>query len=1353
MTGSRKTPESSGRIRPVLAVLGFVSLAAGALLCHDFVLGGGSSPGRPSAPGGGQGPTSHRASRDPRISKDTDPADASSGDFVQERTDVCLPGKGGLHFACTFTYRSRSAINGCFGYGWDMSLNRRVRKLASGNVLALRGDNTRIEFVRTGPGAYIAPAGVLEALIENPSGTFTIAGKNGRREHYDVDGNIVQLEDRNGNTITLTYEPGGPKPVIGPSAYFVNQAEGVIARDFRVASATDAGGRTITFSYDVKGRLQSIAWAGRQVAYAYDFPGNQVGVTYPATPAAPSGSTTSYGYDAGHNLVTITNPLGSTIVTNTYDAFDRVAQQTFGAGTTQIAYFDAAGQPAGANPVAYAVITDRNGNVTRFDFAGGRITRIEEMTDGIPAGEPPSYVTTIAYDAAGNRTRVQYPRGDAAEMTYDARANVVEVRRKRIGVPAGQNDPGDAVTTFTYEPVFDQVTSMTDPRGHTTAFAYDASGNLVQVTHPPVGGSAAQTTFTYDASGNRVTETDPNGNVSSYSYDPASGDLLQVTRGVGSAAQTTVFTYTRDAVGQVRSVTDGEGNTTQIARDLSGHVVRVTAPQPFGYVIHLRYDAARNLVQIDEQAKASTPGPTPPAGSTNPADDWRSTAFTYDALGQRTSLRSDAGAVWTWAFDANGNRTMATDPIGRTTTYTFDERDLVVRILDAAGAATNFLHDANRNLVRITDPNGNATNYAYDDFGRPIRTTYADGSFESRTYDAAGNIATRTNARGQTVTYAHDARNRPTTKVTPAETSTYTYDAAGNLLSAQDADVGIAFEYDALNRLVAEITHPLTDTHFRYATTYWGNSLPKRITTPDQGTIDLIWNQLGRLSRVWAYGGQAWASFEQNPLGQLSAIVRGNGVRTDLRRDAAGNAVETVHRTAQTEIARTYDAWNLLGRQTARSDASGRHRWYYDAVDQPTGVSHPAGYPYPSCSRTYDAAGNVHGITCGSGAVPVTSNVLNQCTGVGGASRTYDLDGNLLTAPGRSCSYDAENLLQQCQGPTTTSDHAYDGLARLYESSTGATTTRSLRLAQYIIGRVDGTGALTLRHVPAFVFRAPIATSVGGNWYYPLADDSGTVTHLTDASGSVVESYAYRFDGHRTPSSAIGNEFGYLGCRHDTASGLLEFDSKFYFLDDYTTRLSRDSLSGTPGDFRFAAAGSAYAFLETLSWAEESGRGPVTTLRSDAIDSILDYGIGGKFSFVELQPYDPSFPSLYQLSNSGVLAFLKGIEPYGSTGFTGSVASAFPGSGAPAVPAFPGTGSFTPVGAQDPNQLDDGGAARSFDSWAELIKKDLPSVPAADSGEAGLRHQDAIIRAYELAAEQINRILRRIDRTRGCAPK
>ena len=104
----------------------------------DLVMGGGFSPSRPEAPGGQTPPCQYKCEDHPDVESDTDPIDIHRGEFVETRPDVFIPNRG-FDLAVAFTYRSRSAINSHWGYGWDMNYNRRLRPLSNGDMVPTCG--------------------------------------------------------------------------------------------------------------------------------------------------------------------------------------------------------------------------------------------------------------------------------------------------------------------------------------------------------------------------------------------------------------------------------------------------------------------------------------------------------------------------------------------------------------------------------------------------------------------------------------------------------------------------------------------------------------------------------------------------------------------------------------------------------------------------------------------------------------------------------------------------------------------------------------------------------------------------------------------------------------------------------------------------------------------------------------------------------------------------------------------------------------------------------------------------------------------------------------------------------------
>jgi YD repeat-containing protein len=100
-------------------------------------------------------------------------------------------------------------------------------------------------------------------------------------------------------------------------------------------------------------------------------------------------------------------------------------------------------------------------------------------------------------------------------MTYDAMGNLLTSTEQAIA----------ATTTFTYEPTFNQVTSIRDPKGNLTQIAYDAKGNPLTITDA----LNQVTTFTYNPQGlvKKPVPTIRKGGNNGANYGKSDKDALQ----------------------------------------------------------------------------------------------------------------------------------------------------------------------------------------------------------------------------------------------------------------------------------------------------------------------------------------------------------------------------------------------------------------------------------------------------------------------------------------------------------------------------------------------------------------------------------------------------------------------------------------------------------------------------------------------------------------------------------------------------------------------------------------------------------------------------------------------------------
>ena len=137
-----------------------------------------------------------------------------------------------------------------------------------------------------------------------------------------------------------------------------------------------------------------------------------------------------------------------------------------------------------------------------------------------------------------------------------------------------------------------RLTQQTNADGQTTAYQYDAAGNLTSIAW--AGGKTA-IAYAGDAGFLSVaTVTTPDGAIRQYDT-PRSPSEIRVTDGNGDATW-----YTSSALGLLQSVADSAGNTITYAYDSAGN--RIRAVNGAGEAISFTYDSANNLTSITDGA-------------------------------------------------------------------------------------------------------------------------------------------------------------------------------------------------------------------------------------------------------------------------------------------------------------------------------------------------------------------------------------------------------------------------------------------------------------------------------------------------------------------------------------------------------------------------------------------------------------------------------------------------------------------------------------------------------------------------------------------------------------------------------
>lgn len=740
-----------------------------------------------------------------------------SGEEVFTRVDLRIPGRARMDFVMTRTYRSRLAYDGPMGYGWNFTYNEGLWIQDNGDVVRYNGRSHEGRWVRQVDGTFTAPPGYFSVLRRQDDGTYTLTESDGFRRCYRANGRLLCHIDRFGNRMS-----------------FEHDARGNLHR------VIDVYGRAIEFNFgefaDGVDRLTRVRdFFGREVRYEYDARGDLVRAVSPAVVGTstgndfPSGRAETYTYsfgfaepDLNHNLMSVTAPVetsfgGSPRLRWIYGTdpsdpatFDRVLSESEGgvnasgieAGGTMTFEYEMLNQdePPGQPdlPRGKATVTERNGNVMEYFVNESQLHILtREFTRGLREGEPEFFETRSHYDADGQLIRRVFPLGNEIRYTHDstgprrAQGNVVEVRQ--IADPDRGGGP-DLVTRYTYEPLFQQVASVTDPRGQAPGFT------------PPIGeaDAARYTTrilFDYQESQQPVPLADALGI-----------DLGGVPRGLGDlnddgrtdqvfgnvvrvehptvrleplpdgtpVEQPVVEQMQWNGHGQVTGVIDPAGNTTAFEyhpeNDPDGDgqstfsLFTPLSTEPVGYLGAMIVDAA-----VSPRRDPEAPAPAvltsrytyDPVGHAIGVIDPRGVHHTVEinaldeivsiTRGAAVDLAAASGQLITgepafgyrirYHYDANGrvvryeeeNREGFAEGVGEFVEHSFEYDILDNRIahhmeVDANTRLTRrYRYDPNELLVRIVHPEGNVDAMVHDERNLSFTTTRGAGTAAAST--------------------------------------------------------------------------------------------------------------------------------------------------------------------------------------------------------------------------------------------------------------------------------------------------------------------------------------------------------------------------------------------------------------------------------------------------------------------------------------------------------------------------------------------------------------------------------------------------------------------------------------------
>ncbi len=652
-------------------------------------------------------------------------------------------------------------------------------------------------------------------------------------------------------------------------------------------------------------------------------------------------------------------------------------------------------------------------------------------------------------------------------------------------------------TTIYHRNSIGQVTSEDDFKSNTTNFSYDAFGRKTKVIHPT--GEENTTIYSWDTSDEDILFTITNtSNIAPSSKEFF--DALRRTLKKGSVSLNGAWTY------------------TDTKYDSRGRISKQSLP----YI----------------------------QGNTK---QWN--MFVYDSYDRPTNTTTAGGSVTSYSYDGNSVTTTNGE---RSSTKTTNARGDLVSATDPGGTILyNFRGDGQPSS--ITAPGGVQTTFTYDDFGRKIQIKDPSAGTITYEYDIDGNIYKETDANNLTTIRTYDQYNRIIKEVNPEMSTSYSYNNDGLLQSkVTNNGTGINYSYNSFLQL-ASITENVDGNVYSESYKYEKGRKSSTTYSPLNYIVSYQYNSNKHLCSLKNGNTTLWTANSEDAFGNLTKQTYGNGVVVINNYDNFGFPTEIrSYKGADISINSIqhfgYDFDTQTGNLISRSDQLMRlaETFEYDNLDRlisctTAGVCNSIDYYSNGNIKSTSSLGAYeYSISDKPYAVNGIEN-LNNAVSELAQNITYSSfkrptkireNNNLITFKYNSDHYRTKAIVTK-SGTTTTTFYFAEGK---YEKIISGGTTKE----RLYIGGSPYTAPILVERIGSIK-----------NHYYLHRDYLGSITGITNQSGSLEAQYSYTawgllrnpadwqvFPNDQEPTLMFNR--GYTGHEYLPLFGLINMNARLY---------------------------------------------------------------------------------------------------------------------------------------------------------------------------------------------------------------